>query len=424
MSLYRYQIRQQIARLLHGEDYVTGTPSGSLATTTFGCPALAVYENDYFNDWHGRFYLGTHKDVDFSATDFVASGGVTTFAPATSGAVDATDLFEMYPEFTPAEINDVINLALSMVANEALQDKVDESLVVDDLLTDGLMEAWTDSSTLTNWTETGTGTLARESTIKREGTYSAKLTNTVGNAFGIYQSISNFGLYAGEKVSLYARIYTATADRVRIQLTDGVTTWNSSYHDGTGWREAEPDPWLKIENQDLSTALTELTASSRIETGAAIDAYVDKMFLVIGKHIYEYTVPTGFTHVSDIYQEASTVGRFSVSANRIDDRHWKIRRGTTPKIWFDNNYVMLNQGRKLRIMGQQAPSLLTADADTCDVSLPYLTYQAKALLHQSRIRGSGSDFDEHRSQMELAQAMADRERTRLRVAPRGWKVSF
>ena len=73
-------------------------------------------------------------------------------------------------------------------------------------------------------------------------------------------------------------------------------------------------------------------------------------------------------------------------------------------------------------MGQKAPAELLVDADETEVGVSYLAWQAKAILHLARIRGRGSDFDEHESQMRLAQGFADREREHVRVAALGRKV--
>ena len=109
----------------------TETPEGYLAINTFGCPALAVYADDYFNDWFGRFYAGTHKDTPFVVTDFTQVGGVTTFSPGLSVKTDATDLFELLPpDFSTEEINDAINSAISLVEKDALEDKVDNSIQI------------------------------------------------------------------------------------------------------------------------------------------------------------------------------------------------------------------------------------------------------------------------------------------------------
>jgi len=251
-------------------EVVTGTPDTNLAVGTFGCAKLAVYANDYFNDWFGRFYEGTHLNTDFVVTDFVATAGVVSFDPDLGTAVDATDLFEMYPDFTPAEINDAINLAISMVEEEALQDKVDATLAV--------------------------------------------------------------------------------------------------------------------------------IAST-----------------------FEYTIPTGFVYVDQIFQEESTADRYSPSGDLIDYRHWRVLHGSTPKIWFDNNYVSLTTDRNLRLVGQAVQAQLSLDASTCAISKAYIIYQAKANLHFSRV---DEQNDAHWNKLQAAQALADIERKRIRVAGRGRKVSF
>jgi len=270
MSTARSAIRQAVAKLM--DEAITGVPDTNLAVGTFGCAALAVYENDYFTDWHGRFYAGTHKDTNFIVTDFVKTAGVVTFVPALGSAVVAGDLFELYPEFKAEEFNTAINLAISMVEKEALQDKLDASL------------------------------------------------ETVEST-------------------------------------------------------------------------------------------------------YEYTIPTGFLYIEDIFVESGTANRYSPSGDRIDFRHWRVLPGSTPKVWIDNNLKSLPASRNLRLVGQAVQAQLATDAATCDINPAFLTFQAKALLHQSRIRGSGADFEEHQAQFQLSQAMADKERRHVQVAGRGRRVT-
>jgi hypothetical protein len=274
----RSTIRQRLGRLMDGDDAIVATPSSeALTTTTFGCAALQVYPDDYFDDYHGRFYSGTHKDTNFTVTNFEKldannQKGVVTFAPALSTAVDATDLFELYPGYRPTEMNDAINEAISMVEEEALKDKVDESIVI--------------------------------------------------------------------------------------------------------------------------------VAST-----------------------FEYLIPATLLYIDQVIQESGTAGRYSVSDNLIDIRHWGILRQASPQLWFDNNYVSLTGGRHLRLVGQSVQAQLSLDADLCNINRTFLIYQAKALLHQSRIKGQGADFEEHQSQMTLAQAMADRQRRQIQVAGRGRQVT-
>ena len=130
MSTARYTLRQSVAPLLTGSGdrpMIMGTPAATFTTTGFGCVALALNENDYFNDWYLRFYVATNKDITVTVTDFVKTGGVVTFYPAVT-LVDAEDLFELHHEISPDEINSAINLAIQMVEDEALVSKVDATL--------------------------------------------------------------------------------------------------------------------------------------------------------------------------------------------------------------------------------------------------------------------------------------------------------
>jgi len=132
MSTARSTIRQTIGRLLGtgiNRAIYVGTPDGTYATTTFGCAALALEENDFFIDWFGRFYAGTHKDIDFEVTDSAKTNGVITFTPTLGAVTDATDLFELhrFDGPSPAELNTLINMAIQQVETWALEDKVDDT---------------------------------------------------------------------------------------------------------------------------------------------------------------------------------------------------------------------------------------------------------------------------------------------------------
>jgi len=389
---------------------VTGVISTAVSTTSCQASALDQFEDDFFIDWYLRFYLGTYKDNTVTVTDFAKTNGVLTWSPALGGTPDTSHYFELWRDnmISPDQVNALINEAIRNVETDYLTDKIDESLVINDVLSNGLFETWSDSSTCTGWTTTGTGTLARESTIKREGTYSAKLTNTASSVFGVYQSISNYGLFAGRYASLYAHVHCMTADRIRIRLTDGVNTWNSDYHPGHGWMEgnSETGKYLYIQNVTIDNTPTELTASFRIETGSAISAYVDKMFLITGDSIYEYTCPSGFYTISDIYQEGDTVGNFSPKYELIDPEFsWRLKvNGSTKQIWFDPDIVSLTNGRKLRIVGQAKASTLTLDADTTDVPANYITNYVKGMI------------------LKDGDLLALAERNKPRIAPRGWRV--
>jgi hypothetical protein len=73
---------------------------------------------------------------------------------------------------------------------------MDEQTPGAELLTDGGLETWTNSTTLTNWTNdsasTGVRDITQESTNKQSGSYSLKLAATANPStnFGVYQNIT------------------------------------------------------------------------------------------------------------------------------------------------------------------------------------------------------------------------------------------
>jgi hypothetical protein len=261
-------LRQRVGRLM-GTMH-TATPSGNFAVNGTDTTELAVFVDDYFNDWHGRFYAGPNRDTNFEVTVFVKSLGHITFLPAAT-AVVAQDLLELHQDFTPIEINDAINIAISIVETEALLDIVDES----------------------------------------------------------------------------------------------------------------------------------------IEVKSAV---------------FEYAIPSGIYSIDHIYQEQDTEDRYSPSANLIDRRYWRVLHGSPSMLWFNDSYVTLTANRNLRIVGQKLQPQLVFDDDLCSINQSFIIYQAKALLHQSRIRGEGSGFEGHTTQMSMAQRRASEERLGIRVAMQGMRV--
>jgi hypothetical protein len=73
-------------------------------------------------------------------------------------------------------------------------------------------------------------------------------------------------------------------------------------------------------------------------------------------------------------------------------------------------------------VGQGTQPQLEDDDAECEINAAFIVYQAKALLHESKIRGTGSDFEDHRSQMVIAQGRADTERPRIEVVSMGRKA--
>jgi hypothetical protein len=179
--------------------------------------------------------------------------------------------------------------------------------------------------------------------------------------------------------------------------------------------------WRDWTPEEVNAAIN--LAISMVENEWLIDK--SDVTLVVVADTYEYTVPSGFYSISQIYQEESTSGKYSKSSGLIDpEKGWSLFTDSSNirKLWFDPEVVSLTTGRKLRIEGQAVPGQLTLDASTTTVPLPYLVQQAKALLHQSKIDGRSSASQQHEVKFKLAQEMADRERRSLQVISMGQRV--
>lgn len=271
MATAFHLLRQRLGRLTGSDNIKVGIPTGAFTTDSFEVSALAPFPDGYFDDWHGRFYAGLQKGTDFEVATFLSANGLFTIEPPVAENIKATDFFEIYKYTTPVDMGDFINLAISMVDEEALLGRVDESLTI--------------PSTTT----------------------------------------------------------------------------------------------------------------------------------------YEYLVPPGMAYIDKIYQEESTAGRWSAGTGAFDYRHWRILSAPA-RIWFDPSWVTLIKDRRLRLVGQGSQAQMVDDDDECEINEAFVIYQAKALLHESKIRGSASDFEAHDRQMVIAQSRADSERSRIQVTSMGRKV--
>ena len=254
-------LRHLTSRLCN--DLILGTVT-SPASGTFVC-AETDWEkaDDYFNHWIEMFcYAGTGVGTSGNPTDWDNTSHTLTFLPAAT--LTAADSVEMHQRFTVSEYNDYINLAIDIVAKEALLNKVDESVT--------------------------------------------------------------------------------------------------------------------------------LAAST-----------------------YQYEISTHFMYVYKIEMESSTSGVYN-KEKPIDPMYWRILRAATIELEFVKEHWSPTADRTLRITGLASPSKLDTDTEACPLNPAYVTYQAAALLHQSRIRGGDVDSEMHSTQMGLCQTMADKVRETMQVS--------
>ncbi len=396
----RWELRHEVSRLLN--DLLLGTVS-SPGSGTFVC-AISGWEkgDDRFNEWVEVFdYSGTSSGTSGNPTDWVNSTHTLTFKPAAT--LTAGDLVELHRHFTVLELNDAINSAIAMVAEEKLIDKHSEAIVLNNLLSNSMFEV---DSDLTGWSDSSNAPATSEQStdVVTEGGFSAKIISDGTNANWIYQSLTNHEKYQNRQAICRAKLWTAIADRVRLAIYDGVDYTYSDYHDGKEPARFSVSPTIDKE-------ATELTVQLRTEAGSAVTCYWDECWLAID-NLYEYDISTDFLYVTKVEMEGTVRDRFDIL---IDPRYYTILRETTPRLKFDRHLFGPISGRKLRVTGLQKSAALSSDTATTGINPVFVKYQAAALLHQSRIRGKGVDTEWHENQMKLCQAVADRERAKIRT---------
>lgn len=123
------------------------------------------------------------------------------------------------------------------------------------------METWSagDNHVPTSWID-NSGEIhiayAKESTIVKVGTYSAKLTSTNANSADMHQLLENLAgkdidYWKGKTVTLGVWCWSATANTFRVAIYDGVSSSISSYHPGdSAWH------WLTATRTLSSSATT------------------------------------------------------------------------------------------------------------------------------------------------------------------------
>lgn len=141
------------------------------------------------------------------------------------------------------------------------------------LLSDGELEDWSSSSALTNWTATGSPTVARSTSNVMEGVYSARIRNTSTQAVrGVYQDVTN-EIVSGDVYYVRCWVYVA-AGTVRLYAWDGGGTSNAEYAEssGTGWQQ------LIVKKTAVSTGIR----VGLVAYSASSDGYFDLVQIATG----------------------------------------------------------------------------------------------------------------------------------------------
>ena len=383
--------RSEIRQLISEEDgdwYESTTTSagGASGDTIIDTGTQDLTEVD---DGISGYYILTSGNNSADIRRIKATGGFTQ----SSGTVTPTRVHSaQIASGVTYEIHDVDPLDKHVAINRALEQCFslglylpirDETLVVNDLLSNSLYETF--SGGFTNWAEVGSPTVTQETTIKFMGTQSAKVVAS-GAAGQLTQAPTiNIHEVTGKTAQFWRWVYATAADTARVRLDwDGTNFENSSYHTGN-------DQWelLKAEGS-VTDAATQVKTICEVADGGTgyFDGPGGLMISDYRGDIVRYTLPTSIIALHSVLMQQNE--------EHIDD-YIKIPRNIGPV-----------SGRILRLIGRNYLTRPATDSATTEVDGPRLSVVvAKSLEILYRIRaGKTLDRDEKEGLLEDASSWA------------------
>ena len=372
-------IRQDILRPM---GLVTGTVSTNLSSGNASLIDTLLTRrfsvNDYFNNrWFAHITSQANDGQIRRITDYVGSSGTITVAGANwsndpsnaatyeLSAVDPSDVLSLYNEAREQVFPDISlirDLETIITGNRqhtytlpSTMRRIDRVYLGnkrtaesgDNLLLNGDFEDWASTTSCDNWAISGSGASVNQEaqTTNPEnygvlyGDNSARilvpssvvttLLQTYNSASSSYTAVAT----EGQECNLAAWVYCTTASRVSLYIGSALT----ATHSGTGWE-------LLKGSANLGATATSVAVGVSISSGAAIPVFVDEVWMTLGQSEMTdipYTELRNWEHVPPV-AGASDGGvlRFS---------------------------EILPDKRRIRIVGRDMLSSVSADSDTVEI---------------------------------------------------------
>ena len=380
MTSTRAVLRKQIYENLG--DYITATTTSSGSTTTVISTTLINEELGGDDDGFSGFWVlitsGSASGESRRAkrtSGYAKATGTLTVDSVFGASIGSGVTFEVH-RYNPAIVHAALNRALARVYPHLSQEILDESLVVDDRLSNSDMETF--SGGFTGWTEVGSPTITQETTKVKHGASSAKVVSGACDDAQMTQApeidlVEAAGTTASSKYWVWASV--ASVARLRLDW-DGSTFVNGAYHPGdSSWR-------LLFVAGLVPNDATQVKLILETESGTNT-AYFDAGYLVVGP-VWRYTIP-------------STI--------RKGPHHVSIQRHEIyPEGPYDH-IKELQSGRRIQLRGIGALSTVAADSDTTEIDGPAadtVCYLAASLVAEMMIgQVAGDDQTELQAILSL-----------------------
>ena len=261
----------------------------------------------------------------------------------------------------------------------------DESLIIDNLLSNPDFESALDGGAHPSWTNVNSPTIALETTRVYHGTSSNSITSHGSSGAGqTYQEPAiNIQEVLGKTVTFTARVYDTTANQARIRLDwDGTNFDNSDYHNGD-------DEWQKLEvSATIPSTATRIRAICEVLVGTN-QAFFDATKLTIAP-VQRYTIPT--TLAKGPYRV-----EMQSSESDTDNNYRPVTYQNPPR-----------RGRRLRIHGidqLSVPSTVSGTTEVGDGKIDLIIARAAEIFFTMLWqRYAGQESNEFRNQFQYWQA--------------------
>jgi len=344
MTVTYSSLEQKVSENMGDRLSLTTSSAGNAGGTTIVCTALADEDfggdDEAFNGFWLRCESGTNNGEVRRVkrtSGYTASSTTLTVSRAFTGQV-ASGVSITLHRYDPRIKLRATQRALNHVFNNVFVPRTDETLVVDNRLSNADFEDTAGAGTFDNWTEVGSLTVTIETTNVRHGTNAAKVVAGVSAGQLTQAPTLNVSALIGKSVTLKMWVWTASASAARLRLDwNGSDFENGSYHTGDStWR-------LLYVTGTVPSNATQVKAI--LETAATKTAYFDAGWMTVDI-LTEYTVP-------------STIIRgpmFVQQQDNEDEPNGRYLNITHPMA-----------GSRLRLIGMGLPTVPTALSDSVEL---------------------------------------------------------
>ena len=342
----RATLRQRLSEALGDYQSLTTTSAGNSAGTSVVDTGLRNLPGGADDDAFEGFYIlvtsGAKTGESRRVKNYIANTNtLVTQESFSGGAVDTTVSYELH-QYDPLQKHQAINRAIEELYPFLYLPVRDETIVVDDRLTNSDFETFSDG--FTGWTEVGSPTVTAETTYVIHGSQSAKVVGDSGAAGQLTQAPTiNINELSNKSVTFKCWVWCAAADTARIRLDwDGSDIENSDYHKGQ-------NEWQLLDVvASVPTSATQVKAI--IEVAASGTAYFDACWMTAGP-IHKYTIPSAILNGPHYLTEQGDEGD-------PNGEYYPIKGNPTA-------------GRRLRFEGMGMLSRPASDTATTEVGTPH-----------------------------------------------------